>query len=58
MKSPKDIVKEGYNKAVSDYFTALKLRCAQYNITYVSADIQRGFAPILSTFLVERKQFL
>jgi len=53
-----DNVKEGYSKAVKDYFSAIKLRCAQYNITHVNADIQRGFAPILSTFLVERKQFL
>ncbi|MEE3225523.1 MAG: DUF58 domain-containing protein, partial [Bacteroidota bacterium] len=53
-----DNVKEGYSNAVKDYFSAIKLRCAQYNITYVNADIQRGFAPILSTFLVERKQFL
>lgn len=53
-----DNLKEGYTKAVNSYFEAVKLRCAQYKIRYVQADIQRGFAPILSTFLVERKQFL
>ena len=53
-----DNLKEGYSKAVNSYFEAVKLRCAQYKIRYVQADIQRGFAPILSTFLVERKQFL
>ncbi|MGO4912876.1 DUF58 domain-containing protein [Leeuwenhoekiella sp. W20_SRS_FM14] len=53
-----DNLKEDYKKLVNAYFEALKLRCAQYRIKYVKADIQRGFAPILSTFLVERKQFL
>ncbi|MFD2828054.1 DUF58 domain-containing protein [Leeuwenhoekiella polynyae] len=51
-------LKDAYYESVNKYFSALKLRCAQYNIKYVSADIQRGFAPILSTFLVERRQFL
>ena len=53
-----DTVKESYKDAVTAYFEAVKLRCAQYRISYVPADIQRGFAPILSSFLVERRQFL
>lgn len=53
-----DTVKENYKEAVTRYFDALKLRCAQYNLNYVAADINKGFAPILSTFLVERRKFL
>lgn len=53
-----DTVKDGYRSAVSAYFEAIKLRCAQYQIKYVAADMQKGFAPILSSFLVERRQFL
>jgi len=53
-----DTVKKNYKEAVTRYFNALKLRCAQYNINYVAADINKGFAPILSTFLVERRKFL
>ncbi len=53
-----DTVKDGYRSAVSAYFEAIKLRCAQYQIKYVAADLQKGFAPILSSFLVERRQFL
>ena len=53
-----DSVQEAYQNAVTAYFEQVKLRCAQYKINYVEADIQRGFAPILSTFLVERRQFL
>mgnify|MGYP001410683225 FL=1 len=40
-----DSVKESYQEAVTAYFEAIKLRCAQYRISYVPADIQRGFAP-------------
>ncbi|WP_031426772.1 DUF58 domain-containing protein [Flavimarina sp. Hel_I_48] len=53
-----DTVKSNYKKAVSEYFEGLKLRCAQYNISYIAADINKGFAPILSSFLVERRKFL
>nr|AOE06993.1 conserved hypothetical protein [uncultured bacterium] len=53
-----DNIKKEYSTAVNAYFETIKLRCAQYKIKYVAADIQQGFAPILSTFLVERKQFL
>ena len=53
-----DNIKETYTEAVKSYFTALQLRCAQYKIKYVSADITLGFSPILTSFLVERKNFL
>lgn len=52
-----DAVRTEYQTSVKAYFNKLKLRCAQYNIKYVAADIQLGFAPILTTFLVERRQF-
>ncbi|XCF06861.1 DUF58 domain-containing protein [Tamlana crocina] len=52
-----DSIKENYNKAVADYFTALRLKCAQYKIKYVEADINRGFDNILTTYLVERQKF-
>jgi len=53
-----DTVKANYRQEVAAYFESLKLRCAQYKITYVPADINKGFAPILSAFLVERRKFL
>jgi len=53
-----DTVKEGYEKAVTAYISALKLRCAQYKMKYVDADVKAGFAKILNTFMVERQQFL
>ncbi|MGB3774684.1 MAG: DUF58 domain-containing protein [Leeuwenhoekiella sp.] len=53
-----DMVKDNYVEAVNSYFDALKLRCAQYNITYVPADINLGFSKILTSFLIERRKFL
>lgn len=52
-----DTVKENYQKAVSDYFKALKLKCAQYKIKYVEADINKDFNSILTTYMIERQKF-
>jgi uncharacterized protein (DUF58 family) len=53
-----DNIKENYETAVSHYFTNLKLRCGQYRIKYVEADIQRGFNSILTTYMIERQKFV
>ena len=53
-----DSIRENYEKAVQEYFYALKLRCAQYKIKYVPANIHEGFAKILTTYFIERQQFL
>lgn len=52
-----DNVKENYETAVSNYFDELKLKCGQYRIKYVQADINEGFNKILTTYLVERSKF-
>lgn len=52
-----DNVRENYKKQVKAYFEELRMRCAKFQIKYLSADIQRGFGPILTTFLVERQRF-
>ncbi|TYA69988.1 DUF58 domain-containing protein [Seonamhaeicola marinus] len=53
-----DTVKENYSKKVEAYFTALKLKCAQYKIKYVEADINDSFNHILTTYMVERQKFV
>lgn len=53
-----DSVKENYEKAVADYFLRLKMKCAQYKIKYVAADITKNFEKILITYLVERQKFV
>ncbi|MFD1062969.1 DUF58 domain-containing protein [Winogradskyella litorisediminis] len=52
-----DTIKDNYEKAVDTYFKNLKLRCSQYRIKYVEADINKGFDKILSTYMIERQKF-
>lgn len=52
-----DTIKENYEKAVASYFKELKLKCAQYRIKYIEADINAGFSKILTTYLIERQKF-
>lgn len=53
-----DNIKEVYEKGIDEYFSAIKLKCAQYRLKYVEVDIKRDFSTILNTFLVERSKFL
>lgn len=52
-----DNIKDNYQKAVSDYFYSLKMKCTQYGIKYVEADINQNFDKILTTYMVERQRF-
>ncbi|MEL7220047.1 MAG: DUF58 domain-containing protein [Bacteroidota bacterium] len=49
-------VKDHYVKQVNDYIEALKMRCLQYRIDFVEADINKGFKPILQQYLVKRSK--
>ncbi|GAB4158663.1 MAG: DUF58 domain-containing protein [Winogradskyella sp.] len=53
-----DNIKQNYQEAVGNYFNNIKLRCGQYRIKYVEADISKGFNPILSTYMIERQKFV
>ncbi|MGS2725398.1 DUF58 domain-containing protein [Psychroserpens sp. BH13MA-6] len=53
-----DTVKEGYESAVETYFKSIRLKCGQYQIKYVEADIHQSFDKILTTYLVERQKFI
>jgi len=52
-----DTIKENYENAVSQYFKQLKLKCGQYRIKYVEADINAGFSSILIAYLIEKQKF-
>ena len=47
-------VREAYKEAMGRYWHELKLKCGQYRIDLVEADINKGFEPILLEFLVKR----
>lgn len=47
-------VREAYKEAMGRYWHELRLKCGQYRIDLVEADINKGFEPILLEFLVKR----
>ena len=51
-------IKEDYQLKIKNYFKELKLKCMQYKIDYVAADINKGFEQILTTYLLSRYRFL
>lgn len=53
-----DNIKDNYERAVNKYFKDLKMKCGQYRIKYVEADINAGFDSVLTTYMIERQKFL
>jgi uncharacterized protein (DUF58 family) len=53
--SPNEL-KENYRKAVDRYFDDLKVKCGQYHIDLVEADINEDFKQVLHQFLRKRKK--
>jgi len=53
-----DSIKDNYSETVNNYFSDLRLKCAQYKIKYVEADINKNFNNILTTYMVERQKFI
>lgn len=51
-------IKENYEKEVLNFFNEIKLKCGQYQIKYVEADINDSFNKILTTYMVERQKFV
>ncbi len=49
-------VKGHYTTAIKKFYYELKLRCGQYKIDFIEADINRGFDPIMTSFLVKRSK--
>ena len=52
-----DSIKGNYESDVQAYFDELRLKCGQYQIKYVEADITKSFDKILTTYMVERGKF-
>ncbi len=49
-------VKEYYQKQMADYLSQLRLKCLQYRIDFVEADIRQGFNQVLQSYLVKRSR--
>ena len=51
-------VRESYAGAISKFHQELKLKCAQYKIDFVEADISKGFEQVLLPYLLKRERML
>lgn len=51
-------IKDVYLKKINEYTDAIKLKCGQYKIDFVEADINQGFDVVLQTYLVKRSSML
>ncbi len=49
-------IKDKYITAIADFKNKLKLRCAQYKIDFIEADINRGFKEVLLPYLIKRQK--
>ncbi len=49
-------VKEIYKKKMKAYYEDLRMKCLQFNIDFVPADITKGFNQILQSYLVKRSK--
>ena len=47
-------VKQAYQLEAQNFYKALKLRCNQYKIDFVEADVRSDFSTILQTYLIKR----
>lgn len=47
-------IKELYQQKMGEYYRNLRLKCGQFKIDYVEADINKNFDQILSAFLIKR----
>src|SRR5690606_12910374 len=47
-------VRDHYQKLVGSFHQEIKMRCNQYKIDYIDADIREGFDQILQTYLIKR----
>lgn len=53
--SPNEI-RETYKQKITQFYQELKLRCGQFQIDFVEADINEGFREILLPYLIKRSK--
>lgn len=51
-------ISDFYKTKIKEYTESIKLKCAQYKIDFVEADINKGFDVVLQTYLVKRSMML
>ena len=51
-------VRKTYTEAIGNFHQDLKLKCAQYKIDFIEADINKGFEQVLLPYLLKRERML
>lgn len=51
-------IKNSYQSSMAQYKKELMLKCAQYHIDFIEADINKGFEQILMPYLVKRTRMM
>jgi uncharacterized protein (DUF58 family) len=51
-------IREAYLSSLTHYKTQLKLKCAQYNIDLIDANIEDGYSNILKAYLIKRNKMV
>jgi hypothetical protein len=51
--NPQDI-RDRYKSELAIFHQSIKMRCNQYKIDYIEADIRQGYDQILQTYLIKR----
>jgi uncharacterized protein (DUF58 family) len=49
-------VRKTYSDAIGIFYQELKLKCAQYKIDFIEADINKGFEQVLLPYLLKRER--
>lgn len=49
-------IREMYKEKMGEYYHNLRLKCGQFKIDYVQADINKSFDQVLSAFLIKRSK--
>ena len=49
-------IRESYQKEIGKYFKDLKLKCGQFKIDFIEADINEEFDRVLSAYLIKRSK--
>ncbi|MBA3675434.1 MAG: DUF58 domain-containing protein, partial [Chitinophagaceae bacterium] len=51
-------IKPAYVEAMNNYKQELKLKCGQFNIDFVEADINEGYKQVLQPYLIKRSKMI
>ena len=56
IKAHSSKVKDAYLTRIAEYRHMIELKCAQYKIDMIDADISEGFYPVLQAYLIKRQK--